>query len=583
MKLEDFIYKKNDDGCTVLRLKNKTQNLVIPEGVTHIISDAFAGEDIKSVVFPKSLITIGNGAFYRCENLQSVNFSACDNLTQMGEFVFSCCHSLQSVILPNSLQALGMCTFDSCYELKKAVIPASVKIVKSEIFLACDKLKTITVLGSEVPKSWHYEWNIDNKKIEFVDFVNDKNQNTKNKETVKAVKTIDQTKTQSEKQTKRLEKNNANHKEKTVDSSILFDSEQNLKSEPITSLTEQRANDLSEFITKETSEGLSIVGVKNKNIKILSVPKEVSLIGTYDDEHVFWGCKLLEKVIGHENLKAIWHGAFSGCISLKEVKLSENTILFERVFADCKSLKTAYVNGKCLRYSYSNSCVKKAIFSNEPNLVIGKGTFAESDIESVVIPKNVYYISDDAFLNCKSLKSVEFEEGISYIMHRVFFECSNLEMVEIPKTVESIGDYAFGRCESLKKVVFNEGLKRISKSAFCDCKKLESLVMPNSLEVVFDNAFDGCSLLKKVDFGKNGPSLICKGAFYGCENLTEIVIPKGVITVCDGAFDSRYVKKITVVRDKNIKYNGNDLDVNSCRKWLTKENRNNVKIELVFI
>ena len=76
-------------------------NLVIPEGMTSIPSNAFRGcEHITSVTLPSTLETIGNNAFLNCKSIESVTFG--ENLKRIGEYAFAGCDNLVSATFTNT-------------------------------------------------------------------------------------------------------------------------------------------------------------------------------------------------------------------------------------------------------------------------------------------------------------------------------------------------------------------------------------------------------------------------------------------------------------------------------------------------
>lgn len=77
--------------------------------VTEIESFLFQGNvDIKKVILPKTLLTIGDGAFYKCKNLEEVVFP--DTLVKIGAYSFSNC-ALTSFTAPNTLKWIGHAAF----------------------------------------------------------------------------------------------------------------------------------------------------------------------------------------------------------------------------------------------------------------------------------------------------------------------------------------------------------------------------------------------------------------------------------------------------------------------------------------
>ncbi len=139
------------------------ENLVIPEGVVEISDYAFQYcISIKNIEFPKSIKTIGSGAFCHCKALTSVTvpegvtilkpytFLACDNLSDVTlpksllsiEFaVFSYCTELESIIIPDNVEILGSCAFNAT-SLTSIVIPESMKEIGGVSFFGKDEFTT---------------------------------------------------------------------------------------------------------------------------------------------------------------------------------------------------------------------------------------------------------------------------------------------------------------------------------------------------------------------------------------------------------------------------------------------------------
>lgn len=96
----------------------------IPEGVTHIgdsaFFKAFQGEcRIEHVVFPSTLLEIGEMVFATCSTLLSVDFSKCTELRHIKTQAFFRCQNLRHVDLSNctSLRILSSSVFGGCEKL----------------------------------------------------------------------------------------------------------------------------------------------------------------------------------------------------------------------------------------------------------------------------------------------------------------------------------------------------------------------------------------------------------------------------------------------------------------------------------
>ena len=86
---------------------------------------------------------------------------------------------------------------------------------------------------------------------------------------------------------------------------------------------------------------------------------------------------------------------------------------------------------------------------------IGERWFMNCQVENLMIPASVTAIENEAFYNCKHLKSVTFAKGsrLEKIGSRCFYG-TGIEKIVIPRGVEKIQDGTFSHCESLKEVIF---------------------------------------------------------------------------------------------------------------------------------
>ena len=161
----------------------------------------------------------------------------------------------------------------------------------------------------------------------------------------------------------------------------------------------------------------------------------------------------------------------------------------------------------------------------------------------VVIPEGVTEIGDNAFANCRELKSVIIPEGVTLIGVEAFNSCWELESVTFPRSLEQIGAAAFGGCEKLQGVTLHDGLYTIERSAFAFCWGITELVCPDTLEVIEDLAFHDCRNMKTLQLNANIQE-IGDSAFAYCNSLEAVTIPAGTAV---GANAFAFCKKLTTV------------------------------------
>lgn len=123
-------------------------------------------------------------------------------------------------------------------------------------------------------------------------------------------------------------------------------------------------------------------------------------------------------------------------------------------------------------------------------------------ITSLTIPKNVTYIEDSAFSNCKNLAVVNFSEGLKTIDNYVFQGCK-IKHLNLPNSVINIYDQSFSYCQSLTTVILPDNLETIRFGLFEGCINLTTITLPKKLKSISDAAFLDCKKLTTVYYPGN--------------------------------------------------------------------------------
>ena len=107
-----------------------------------------------------------------------------------------------------------------------------------------------------------------------------------------------------------------------------------------------------------------------------------------------------------------------------------------------------------------------------------------------------------AFLDCKSLTTVDFGIGWKEVGRQAFYGCSALKDVILPEGIEYIRDGAFSGA-AIEAIHLPNTLKVIEKNAFV-CEKLKTITIPASVEKIEAHAFQNNKALTDVYvLGKN--------------------------------------------------------------------------------
>ena len=174
----------NENANRMIVYTSSNNNIILPPGLG--LSDdrtVFGAEIIENkyingigvILFDGEVTTIGEWAFYQCDNLTSITIP--DSVTTIEGTAFSGCSSLREFngkyasdngrcliidgtlnsfapaglseyTIPDSVTTIGVCAFAQCDNLKSITIPDSVTTIGGWAFAECGNLKSITIPDS---------------------------------------------------------------------------------------------------------------------------------------------------------------------------------------------------------------------------------------------------------------------------------------------------------------------------------------------------------------------------------------------------------------------------------------------------
>ena len=503
-------YRIENDSIVITGGEASVTEINFPDTVDGLpvkVIDAYAFQNnsyvvdhsaLVSVKLPSTLERIGDSAFYDCRNLSAVDFSACGNLTFIGEMAFDGTTALTSVTLPDSLTELGATAFansgltsldltncsgltaisESAFygneNLTSVKLPLTVKSIGAGAFQSCTSLTDIDlslyVMLESIGDSAFCYTPITNVRLP------------------ETIKTLGMTVFSQCEQLESADLSSCNQL-KVLPSNCFRDSWKLSSLSLPTSLEEIEPEALKYCFALESVDfsafnNLTIIGNEafygDEKLSSVKLSPSLTEIGEFAFEKA-----AITSISIPETIEVIGKGAFDNCQSLSEVVWPEECNLTVLTgFSNCISLsQSVYEEGVAF-----------------PSVTeIGDIAFSNNSFESVTVPSHIKKIGECAFgnnntdLNRSKLKSVTISSGVETIGESAFTMCPIEGTLNIPSTVKTIGAYAFEGTE-ISGLNIENGVERIDLWAFANCDALSgtTVVLPETVSYVGESAFEYC-------------------------------------------------------------------------------------------
>ena len=101
---------------------------------------------LTSLILPSSVTSIGYSAFYGCIRLTSLTLPS--SVTSIDGRAFYGCSSLFGLTLPSSVTSIGSSAFEGCRSLTSLILPSSVTEIGESAFRGCCSLASLTLPSS---------------------------------------------------------------------------------------------------------------------------------------------------------------------------------------------------------------------------------------------------------------------------------------------------------------------------------------------------------------------------------------------------------------------------------------------------
>ena len=193
---------------------------------------------------------------------------------------------------------------------------------------------------------------------------------------------------------------------------------------------------------------------------------------------------------------------------------------------------------------YSGSDVDVVIpdtYNDVPVVKVDHEVFANSDIQSIVLGRNVQKMGSHTFYGASMLKSITVtSEGID--MGEIE-GCHSLEESDFLADAYAT-DIKLTDCSTIASIALPEGLV---KASFSSCGMLKNIKLPEGVSEVF---LGNCAALSDVDFLPQGVATVY---LHTCNGLTDVVLPDGLqeisIENCEKLSSVRLPNTVSVISE----------------------------------
>lgn len=401
----------------------------IPETVVTLLP--YACEQVSlngGFVIPASVQVIGDYAFYKCGNLNTVKFAEGSQTSTIGAYAFAYNNNLQKAditdgascfTLPTGVTSIGEYCFAYCQNIVIDISKTKLEVIPDYAFYESDNLHEL-----QTPVTL--------RKVGAYAFYGCNNLNE-----VKFLgKTLEEIGTGAF---------------KTCNNLHIVDIPEGVTA-----------------IADGTFDGC-------QNLNTIKLPDSLKTIG----DNAFKDCRNIHEMVIPPNVSHVSKNSFAGA-NQNDIDTSKNQYIQKFVKAKLPDVGEKFTVGN-LKYKITKSHKTKG-------MVALYGTKGKS-LKTAKVPATIMYkgykfkvtsIGNNAFKNCKKLKTVKLGSNVKSIGKNAFYGCKKLTGVTLNAKLTTIGNGAFTKCIALKKITIPAKVTKIGSKAFYGDSKLKTITIKSS-------------------------------------------------------------------------------------------------------
>ena len=262
-----------------------------------------------------------------------------------------------------------------------------------------------------------------------------------------------------------------------------------------------------------------------KSLHTIKLPNSMEIMGQY----LFVGCESLTSVTLPKSLKTLPDWTFSSCFNQND---NITSILIDDSNPYYSSDGSALFDKYKTKMFFAVKSLREYAIPSSVSEIIQEAFYNCRHLKTLVLPLRLKSVNGHHFSNCDSLYSISVDEKNPYLCSdgsalynkdksELVFVYHTVRKMSIPSSVTKIGDYAFYNCTNLSSLTLPSGVKEIGFSAFQGCKSLTSVTIPSGVKYISSFTFRDCESLRFINLPSD-LKYIGEEAFEGCTGLTSI-------------------------------------------------------------